>query len=103
MDSVPSLCWPSRLEDAITALKNIFLQQRLSANSLFLCQVYNMLILHLTVNYRLLYHNVQVLCSLTTLLIMIEKTLVMPFSFDCGVIDPVTTSRQAIVSGLWKL
>jgi hypothetical protein len=28
-----------RLEDAITALKNIFLQQRPSANSLFLCQV----------------------------------------------------------------
>ena len=66
-----------RLEDAITALKNIFLQQRPSASSLFLCQVsLSPPIVRILMFIHFNLHCFQVLCALTTLLIMIEKTLV---------------------------
>ena len=99
-----------RLEDAITALKSIYLQQRPSVSSLFLCQVSSQSLqprpqttpsfnvaCRVGLGMRPLYVCTseagdylpcsscveQVLVTLTTLLIMIEKTLVCSLTCCC--------------------
>ena len=63
-----------RLDDALTTLKNAFLQQKNSSNALFLSQVCFLKSTVLRVPH--VYVCVQVLCTIATLLIEMEQQLV---------------------------